>query len=234
MELVNNEAIYNGLHISMPVPGIVRVTDGNHKGSYMVSAKLRKAALKVEGSRLVWGKVAVEPENGMALSYNGKLLCCDHQGGRVKQAELTTEEQELLIAEGHSINNAESDWAIEVLKTLQPSDAIYGLGDKTGYLNKRHYAYENWCTDDPAPHVDCFKSLYKSINFFIIAGENGCCGILADNTFRTAFDFGKECDSYIRFAHAGGALDYYMIPGKDIKEVLRKYFTLTGTPRLQQ
>ena len=134
MELVNNEAIYNGLHISMPVPGIVRVTDGNHKGSYMVSAKLRKAAPKVEGSRLVWGKVAVEPENGMALSYNGKLLCCDHQGGRVKQAELTTEEQELLIAEGHSINNAESDWAIEVLKTLQPSDAIYGLGDKTGYL----------------------------------------------------------------------------------------------------
>ena len=221
MELVNNEAIYNGLHISMPVPGIVRVTDGNHKGSYMVSAKLRKTAPKVEGSRLVWGKVAVEPENGMALSYNGKLLCCDHQGGRVKQAELTTEEQELLIAEGHSINNAESDWAIEVLKTLQPTDALYGLGDKTGYLNKRHYAYENWCTDDPAPHVDCFKSLYKSINFFIIAGENGCCGILADNTFRTAFDFGKECDSYIRFAHAGGALDYYMIPGKDIKDVLR-------------
>ena len=28
MELVKNEAIYNGLHISMPVPGIVRVTDG--------------------------------------------------------------------------------------------------------------------------------------------------------------------------------------------------------------
>ena len=42
MELVKNEVIFNGLHISMPVPGIVRVTDGNHKkGSYMVSAKLR-------------------------------------------------------------------------------------------------------------------------------------------------------------------------------------------------
>lgn len=235
MELVKNEAITeNGLHISMPVPGIIRVTDGNHRDSYMVSARLRKAAPKVEGERVVWGKVAIEPENHMALYLDGKLLCADYAGQRVKQVELTTEEQELLIAEGHSINNAEGDWSVEVLKALNPDDAIYGLGDKTGYLNKRHYAYENWCTDDPAPHVDCFKSLYKSINFFIIAGENGCCGILADNTYRTAFDFGKECDDYIRFAHADGALDYYMLPGKDIKEVLRKYVTLTGQSNLQQ
>ena len=234
MELVKNEAIFNGLHISMPVPGIIRVTDGNHRDSYMVSARLRKSAPKIEGGRLSWGRIAVEPENHMSLYLDGRLLCADYAGQRVQQVELTTEEQELLIAEGHSINNAEGDWAVEVLKVLNPDDAIYGLGDKTGYLNKRHYAYENWCTDDPAPHVDCFKSLYKSINFFIIATENGCCGILADNTYRTAFDFGKECDDYIRFAHADGALDYYMIPGRDIKEVLRKYTALTGQSNLQQ
>ena len=68
MELVKNEAIFNGLHISMPVPGIVVITDGNHKkGSYMVSAKLRKSAPKVEGGRLGWGRIAIEPENNMAL-----------------------------------------------------------------------------------------------------------------------------------------------------------------------
>ena len=73
MELVKNEAIYNGLRISMPVPGIVRVTDGNHeKGSYMVSAKLRKSAPKVEGERLVWGKIAIEPANDMALYFEGR------------------------------------------------------------------------------------------------------------------------------------------------------------------
>ena len=78
MELVKNEAIFNGLHISMPVPGIVRVTDGNHqKGSYMVSAKLRKSAPKVEGDRLTWGKIAIEPAKGMALYLDGKLVCAD-------------------------------------------------------------------------------------------------------------------------------------------------------------
>ena len=173
MELVKNEAITEtGLHISMPVPGIIRVTDGNHRDSYMVSAKLRKSAPKVEDGRLVWGRVALEPEHHMALYLDGKLVCADYSGERVKQVELTTEEQELLIAEGHSINNAEGDWAVEVLKVLQPSDAVYGLGDKTGYLNKRHYAYENWCTDAPAPHVACFKSRYKSINFFIYFAVN--------------------------------------------------------------
>jgi hypothetical protein len=116
MELVKNEAITrSGLRISMPVPGIIRVTDGNHKGSYMVSAKLRKAAPKAADGRLTWGRVSIEPENRMALYLDGKLLCADYAGSRVKQEELTTEEQELLIAEGHSINNAEGDWAIEVL-----------------------------------------------------------------------------------------------------------------------
>ena len=49
--------------------------------------------------------------------------------------------------------------------------AIYGLGDKPGCLNKRGYSYVNWNTDDPAPHVDSFKSLYKSIPFFIVLGD---------------------------------------------------------------
>ena len=223
-----------GLQISMPLSGIIRVTDGSHKNSYMVNAKLRNRPAKQDGNRLTWGKISIEPENKVTVYWDGKPVCQDYDGQRKKAVELTTEEQALLIAEGHSIDNSEGKWAELVLKRLQPGDAIYGLGDKTGYLNKRHYAYENWNTDDPSPHVDCFKSLYKSINFFIIKGENGCCGILADNTTRTAFDFGKENQDYLFFAHAGKGLDYYMIPGKDIKEVLRKYLALTGRPQLQQ
>ena len=34
MEIKHNEAITTGgLRVSMPIPGIIRVTDGNHKGS---------------------------------------------------------------------------------------------------------------------------------------------------------------------------------------------------------
>ena len=94
MELVKNEAITNtGLHISMPVPGIIRVTDGNHKKpSYMVSAKLRKAAPKVEDDRLTWGKVAIEPENDMAIFFEGRELCRDYTLPRKPLIQVSDEE----------------------------------------------------------------------------------------------------------------------------------------------
>ena len=40
----------------------------------MVSARLRKSAHKVDDGRLVWGKIAIEPANGMALYLDGKYL----------------------------------------------------------------------------------------------------------------------------------------------------------------
>lgn len=238
MEIIHNEAVTNrGIRVSMPFPGVVRVTDGNHKGSYMVSAPLRKSAPKQEGSRLVWGKISVEPENGMALYYEGKLLCADYPGSRRPRTSLPPEEVEQLLSEGHIPDEFmpnSKDWALEVCKQLTPDAVIYGLGDKTGFLNKRHYAYVNWNTDDPAPHCDNFKCLYKSINFFMVYSENGCCGILADNSYRTRFDFGKEQDDYYFWSHAGGALDYYMIPGRTPKDVLLRYIALTGRSELQQ
>lgn len=238
MQRIRNEIITDaGLRLSMPVPGIVRVTDGNHKGSYMVSAAFRKAAPVVTESSVTWGKITVEPENGMALYYDGKLVCVDYPGPRRPRSSVSQEEAAQLSAEGHIPSGALGEnnlWKVEVVKALTPDAVIYGLGDKTGFLNKRHYAYENWNTDDPNPHCDNYKSLYKSINFFMVYSENGCLGILADNSYRTRFDFGKEQDEYYFWSHAGGALDYYMIPGKTPKDVLRRYQMLTGKSMLQQ
>ena len=64
-----------------------------------------------------------------------------------------------------------SSIARDTLVYVEGYSDYYGLGDKTGFLNKRHYAYENWNTDDPKPHCDNYRSLYKSIPFFIIGSE---------------------------------------------------------------
>ena len=239
MEIIHNEAVTaSGLRVSMPLPGVVRVTDGAHKQkSFMVSAKLRKSAPGVEDGRLTWGKISIEPENGMALYYDGKLLSRDYPAPRQPRIPISQEELRQLMAEGHipaEHLDAVSTWKVEVVKELPKDAAVYGLGDKTGFLNKRHYAYINWNTDDPTPHCDNFQSLYKSINFFMVYSENGCLGILADNSHRTRFDFGKEQEDYYFWSHADGALDYYMIPGKNPKEVLRRYLVLTGQNCLQQ
>jgi len=238
MEIVKNEVVIsNGLRVSMPIHGVIRVTDGQNRRSYAVNASFRKTAPVVEGNRICWGKISVEPENGMALYFDGKLLCNDYGAPRRPRTSLPPEELEQLKAEGHIpaefLPNADQ-WKVEVVKTLSPDAVIYGLGDKTGFLNKRNYEYVNWNSDDPKPHCDNYKSLYKSINFFMIYSDAGCVGILADNSYRTRFDFGKEQPDYLFWSHEGGALDYYMIPGKTPKDVLKRYLVLTGKNMLQQ
>ena len=90
--------------------------------------------------------------------------------------------------EGHKTNENVSLLKLLVAKELKEDDYIYGLGDKSNYLNKRHYDYINWCSDLPQTHTENFKSLYKDIPFFIVKGDKKTYGIFFDNTFKTYFD----------------------------------------------
>ena len=54
---------------------------------------------------------------------------------------------------------------------------FYGLGERTGSLNKKGYHYRNWNTDDPSPHGETFQQLYKSIPFLITLREESTFGI---------------------------------------------------------
>lgn len=172
------------------------------------------------------------------IYVNDQLVCQDYQGDSEKTDGLSEEQEQLLHLEGHktdsSPQNGEKKAHQKVTKVLEPEDAIYGLGDKPGCLNKRGYAFENWNTDDPAPHVDSLHSLYKSIPFFLVLKEKGCYGILADNTYRTTFDFGKECDDYYFFEHENGALDYYFIAGETPAQIISRYVELTGHAKIPQ
>lgn len=163
------------------------------------------------------------------------LLCADYRGRRIPRFELSESYIEFIKQEGHNIDTAGSyDYKIQSVKKLDKGDCIYGLGDKTGVLNKRCYEYENWNTDDPTPHEDCFKALYKSIPFFITLKENGIYGIFYDNTFKSYFNFGKENDDYYSFGSNDGNLDYYFIGGKNMPEIISAYTYLTGRMPLPQ
>lgn len=90
---------------------------------------------------------------------------------------------------------------------------IYGLGDKTGPLDKRGYSYINYNTDDPSAQVDTFRSLYKSINFFACFDKNSSIGFFLDNTSKTYYDFQKEDRHAIKLSYALGDFDLYVFVG---------------------
>ena len=164
-----------------------------------------------------------------------RLLCADYRGSRIPRFTLQESFIEFIRQEGHEVDlTGNTDYPVQCVKVLDAGDCIYGLGDKTGVLNKRHYEYENWNSDIPDPHEDSFKSLYKSIPFFITLKEQGIYGIFYDNTFKSYFNFGKENDGYYSFGSENGNLDYYFIGGNSMPEILAGYTLLTGRMPLPQ
>lgn len=164
----------------------------------------------------------------------GMPLSLAYRGERKAGAGLDEASKELLSKEGHGILDRSADYPVQELRALDEKDCIYGLGDKTGVLNKRNYEYVMWNSDIPDPHEDNFKSLYKSIPFFILLKEKTCCGFFFDNHNKTFFDLGKECPDYCLFGAMEGNLDYYFIGGADMKEVVGNYTYLTGRAPMQQ
>lgn len=166
---------------------------------------------------------------------NGTLRCEDYRGEREYHNILSQESIDLAKQEGH-FQGLRDDfhYGIEVVKSVSEDECFYGLGDKTGFLNKRGYDYEMWNTDEPRPQEDNFKSLYKSIPFFMSLSKRGTYGIFFDNTYHSYFDMAKENDSYCFFGADEGNLDYYYFGADSLKDIIKDYTYLTGRTPLPQ
>lgn len=112
-------------------------------------------------------------------------------------------------------------------KKMTEQDHFYGLGEKTGYLDKKGRRYCMWNTDD-FTHTPTKDPLYKTIPFFIVFDGAGAYGIFVDKTCRTWFDLGDESSSYYSFEAEDSEMDYYFINGPELKKVIGTYTELTG------
>jgi alpha-glucosidase len=113
-------------------------------------------------------------------------------------------------------------------KALPRGEHIFGLGDKTGPLDRRGGSFVDWNTDAYA-FTGATDPLYKSIPFFIgVGGAGGSYGILLDNSWRAWFDFGHRDAEVTSLGAPDGPIDYYVLAGPSIAEVVRRYTDLTG------
>jgi alpha-glucosidase len=113
-------------------------------------------------------------------------------------------------------------------KRIEGGERFYGLGDKTGGLDRRGGDFVDWNTD-----VGRFTSssdpLYKAIPFLISSGgAGGAYGLFLDNTWRVRFDIGKTDPEQLLMGAPDGPIDYYVIAGPTVADVTRRYAELTG------
>ena len=115
------------------------------------------------------------------------------------------------------------------LRKAMPLDEHYfGMGDKTGLLDRRGYTFTNWNTDffGFTPSSD---PIYKSIPFYVgVGGQAGTYGLFLDNSWRSTFDFGHAREGTLEVSSVDGPIDYYLIAGPNTADVVRRYTDLTG------
>jgi alpha-glucosidase len=121
--------------------------------------------------------------------------------------------------------------SFRVYKTMPLNEHYFGLGDKTGPLDRRNEAFTMWNTD-AYRFQESTDPIYKSIPYFLIYRAGIASGIFLDNTWRTSFDFGKSLPGIYSFGSVNGPLNYYILYGPAPRKVVEDYAWLTGTPQL--
>ena len=120
-------------------------------------------------------------------------------------------------------------------------DRFYGLGEKSGALDKAGRRYRMDCLDAMGYNAETSDPLYKFWPFYIAkpapassgsTEPSSAYGIFYDNLASCSFDLGCAFDNYHGFftsyeAVCGG-LDYYVILGPAVAQVTRRFAWLTG------
>lgn len=124
------------------------------------------------------------------------------------------------------------DGAGTLVRTARP-DRVYGLGERTGGLDRRGHTWTFWNTDayDPAyggwhPGQD---PMYQAIPFELHAGAGGAFGLFTDETRRMTIALGGDRDTTTA---ATTSLTQYLIAGPQLADVVQRYTALTGAPAL--
>ena len=195
---------------------IVRVRvarDGNfgEDASWAVPAAVRRQALLVSAISDGFQTKAV----AVHLDPNTLSLAVTDPSGRI----IVADEPEPIRLDGRGFT---------LTKALPIDEHIFGLGDKTGSLDRRGGTFVDWNTDafGFAPWTD---PIYKSIPFYIgVNGDGVAYGLFLDNSWRVSFDFGHKDASAIEIGAPDGPIDYYLIAGPTVADVVRRYTDLTG------
>lgn len=179
-----------------------------------------------------WAVPAERRAARAAVEVSGHVLRTSALEVRVDPASLaltvTDRAGRLIHADAARPFAFDPDGGFALRKRLGGNERIHGLGDKTGGFDRRGASFTMWNTDTWG-YGTATDPTYKSVPFYIAAGgEAGCHGLFLDNTWRTWFDFGHRRDDIVEIAGSGGPVDYYLIAGPGLADVVRRYGWLTG------
>jgi len=107
---------------------------------------------------------------------------------------------------------------------LPQDESFYGLGERFTKLNKVGLRVDGWLANAWGAGTD---DTYKAIPF--VMSTRGY-GIFVNTTFRNRWDMGSRSVVSYTFLIDDPRLDFFIIYGPSLKEVLARYQEITGSP----
>lgn len=163
---------------------------------------------KPQISQTTQGFLAKTGDMRVKINYaTGNILVTDPDGTKVL-LDQSTASFDQGITEAVFNAGKEEDWI--------------GFGDQS----RTHLYHRGYMADCDVRYK---SSTYIPVPFFM---STRGVGVLVNTTYHTIFDMCKTKSDTYNWKNESGTIDYYIIVGKDFKQLLNSYTLLTGRPNL--
>jgi len=126
---------------------------------------------------------------------------------------------------GFAYDKGSEDAYMREQLSLSVGELIYGLGERFSAFVKNGQSVDIWNEDGGTST----EQSYKNIPFYI---SNKGYGVFVNHPERVSFEVATEMVTKVEFSVPGENLDYFLINGPTMKEVLMRYTDITGKPSL--
>lgn len=216
------------IRITAPMPEVIRVQTCHHKGA-------RNHGPEFELEYPVQGHMEVLEEGSLLTVKSGSLsLVIDKENWSMRYER----DGELLTKSGwRDLSYMKTDWKgfaydkggegayMRQQLGLSVGELVYGLGERFTPFVKNGQTVEIWNEDGGTST----EQSYKNIPFYL---TNRGYGVFVNHPEKVEFEVATEQVTKVGFSVKGENLDYFLINGPTMKEVLMRYTDLTGKPSL--
>ncbi len=141
------------------------------------------------------------------------------------QDEDFMDKQLQLELNGSSGIASKSQSFMRVQLDIDIGEKIYGLGERFTPFVKNGQAFTTW-NEDGGTNTDI---AYKCVPFYV---TNRNYGVFVNDTGPVSYEICSEHVSRVQFSVPGEKMDFMVIGGDNMKDVISGYTTLTGKPAL--
>lgn len=216
------------IEITSPAPEVIRVRTSHHlgvkksgpefvltdRGSQPLQVEEDEKTVRIQSGSL--SLIITKETWSMTYERDGQLLTASSGRGL---AYMKTDWK------GFAYDKGPQDAYMRQQLDLSVGELVYGMGERFTSFVKNGQSVDIWNEDGG---TSTYQS-YKNIPFYLTSKGYG---VFVNHPEKVSFEAGTEQVSKVQFSVPGESLDYFLINGPSMKEVLMRYTDLTGKPAL--